>query len=124
MNNVQQAHGPDCSRNDHCNCPSVDFHNQVPGCECRCVDCAAGRHGWCVAACLAQPEVVVQVRNRCHVEALKAGEVVGRANRPDTESDWQIGFVIKGKMTNCAVIYKWTPEVQARKILLALLKEA
>lgn len=75
----------------------VDFHNQEP------------------------PETVVVVRNKCLVEAINNGNVIGKAVRSDNEHDWHIGLIVAGKMYEVAVIYNWTPEVQARKMILALL---
>jgi hypothetical protein len=77
----------------------VDYHTQVP------------------------PEVEVYVRNRCLVEAVSNGKVTAKAVRANDHMSWQVGAMISGHMQLFAEIHAWVPEVLARKMVLAILKE-
>ncbi len=64
----------------------------------------------------------IQIRNKFLVEVLSEnGDVIAKAVRAGTESSWQIGKLIDGKMINYAEIFPWIPENVGRHMVFACL---
>lgn len=84
---------------ENCTGDGVDYHNEIP------------------------VETQVQVKDSCTVEAIKNGELVGKAIRPSNGMPWNIIQIHGTQRIHVATVHTGSQERLSRAMVFACLKE-